>query len=1042
MKKIIVLLVCLSYSYPLFANSFDIFKRFSIENPLSYKAIYAIAQDHDGFMWFGSQEGLHRYDGYDVVTYLHDNNVLTSLSSDVVSDILVDSKGRLWVATREGLNLFNPLINGFNHLSTAKLLSRNINTLMEDSNGNIWVGTEKGINVLSENEGSWNVVNHYLIDIPIHAFNQINDGNIWIGTNGNGIYTLDTNTQMLVAIAFDELSTDVNFAKLINAIHQDDLGNVWVGTAENGLVKIDTRVGKKVHFTDKKSGSLALASNTVEAIYQDSRQNIWIATDKGLSIYDFSNKSFTKAKHSNANMFSLAGNFVLSIYEDDSQMVWVGTMSGTSRWDPHMATFNQYDKNNELSLSSKLITGFTNFGENSTLISSYDGLVYQLDSKTNDMTVLLEPSEIGRVRISALMSEEQIIWIGTRSSGLIKYDLRAKRVIRHYKFNGNEQDSLSANSITDIYRDSNSRLWVSTYHNGLNLLLQDNSFKRFTYNEKKPTKGPSISHVLQVEEDKHGDIWLATYGGGLNRLDVDSEEFTHLNHNPDDIGTISSDLSWIMLFDQQGNLWSGSQAGGINFLSHQNIKRNNFIFEHFDIKDGMKDQTVYGLVQDISGNIWFSSNNGISRYSPTSKVFKHFDNRHGLTDLEFNHGAVFRTKNNILLFGSARGFNGINPSKIIDAQPAPIIKLNNIYKLNEPILFKQPLSSLNTVNFDYQDQLISFEYVGLNYSEPEATRYKYRLLGFEDEWIDAGKLRRATYTNLPAGSYTFEVTAANSDNVWSNHTYQLNIIVNPAPWNTWWAYLLYVFFLAFALLLYSRLMNRKLLSEQDQRAYLKEQVIEKTEKYVQKNSELEQANRQLEKVAIIDKVTGVKSRRYLDIYIEQASKLMLQIHNNLKPLQRSLLPRLYILMVQIQDINKTSNSQIINIVDLMEYSKNEDDLVVRWSENVFAIIGYEKGNDAADLSTNLTHRFKHAFDQDIDIKLAYSFFPFDLEQPFAYSWDQISVLIELSLKTIQHNKMVNWVGIHGPKQESFDFISVMELDSLELLSSYLYLKHQ
>jgi GGDEF domain-containing protein len=456
----------------------------------------------------------------------------------------------------------------------------------------------------------------------------------------------------------------------------------------------------------------------------------------------------------------------------------------------------------------------------------------------------------------------------------------------------------------------------------------------------------------------------------------------------------------------------------------------------------MKSQTVYGMIQDSYNDIWLSSNQGITRYSVNSKVFKHFDLSHGLVDLDYNHGAIFKSVDDVIYFGAGKGVSSIQPSKNRNKIQPPQVRLTNVFKLNEPMALSTAITDLKSLELDYDDQLISFEYVGLNYAYPESTKYKYRLLGFDQAWLDAGKSRRATYTNLPAGMFQLQIIAGNSDNVWSEPGYTLDIIVKPAPWNTWWAYILYTSAVALALLFYSRLLNRKLVVEQQQKLYLEQQVYDKTEKFTSKNLELAQANKQLEKAAIVDKVTGVKSRRYLDIYIEQTSQLMNQMHQNLLPVQREMLPRLYILMVRLKSKEAVSNSQLINLTDLLHYSRNNDDLVIRWSNDTFAVIGYEKGNNANELAARLSGRLKSVVDVDdaTAINMAYSFFPFSRENPLDLSWDQISVMIEQALNYTDENKQLSWLGLCGPKSNVFDYLQLMKKSSLTNLKEQIIIK--
>ncbi len=1049
MKKIQALLWLFFVSFSCVAQQYSSFKKFPADNPLSYKSVQTITQDKDGFIWLGSQEGLHRFDGYQFLSFHHDSTQKNSLSSDVISRILLDQSAQLWIATRGGgLNLYQENSQNFRRIdsknSALKLTNDNVNALIEDTNNNIWVGTDSGLNIIFRGDSEWSIKHIFhdannprsLANNSVEAIIETTDGHIWVGTNGGGISVFDIQGNFIKQIELGSIIGDKGVEKLVTALFQDSHGHVWIGTSENGLIKYNPDNESLVHYRDGDDQK-SISSNTIEEVYQDSQQRVWIATDKGALVYEPKLDKFQRINHSVTNPTSLTNDFVLSFFEDRNQMMWIGTFSGVNRWDPKMTTFNQFNHHRFPELSSSLVMDFALIDENQLIFSTYTKGVYQLALDTGEVTAFKYNHLLEGLRTLSLLFDEQKLWLGTRASGLIEIDLRSGK-LNKYQHQADNDTSISANSITDIIEDTHGNIWVSTFHNGLNKLNEDGTFTRFEVTKPVSNKGPNTNHILQILEDDRGFLWLATYGGGINRFDPISERFIHIQHSDEDNTSLSSDLAWIMKQDSENNLWVGTQAAGLNLLTRENMAAGDFIFQRFDVKSGMRDQTVYSLSQDAASNIWFSSNKGISYYSPKLNRFKHFDTRHGLIDLEYNHGAVFKGPDNTLYFGSAKGITSVNPKNIFNDHPAPVARLTNVLKLNEPIKFKQSMSALKSLTFDHSDQLISFEYVGLNYPDPESTRYKYRLLGFEDEWIDAGKLRRATYTNLPQGSYQLQIIAGNNDNVWSE-PYLLNINMNPAPWNTWWAYLLYAILVALTLLIYSRLLNRKLVAEQQQKIYLKQQVEEKTNEFFQKNIELEEANKQLENAATIDKVTGVKSRRYLDIYIEQASQLMSQIHENILPVQRSILPRLYIAMVKIENVSQVTNSQLIDLTELLLYSRNKDDLIIRWSDDVFAVIGYEKDDNARELAARLSERFPQVLGDTIKTDMAYSFYPFNFEQPMELSWDQVSVLTEHALKVARSNK-VNWLGFCAPRIQPFNYLDVIQQQDINELSKLIKLK--
>ena len=1041
----------LLFSSSICAQNDKLFKNFGIDNPISYQFVMTIAQDSQGFMWFGAQEGLHRFDGHQLVSHYHDPGVKNSLSSNVISRILTDKRNRLWVGTRGGgLNLYRNSNQDFIHItskSTQNPISDDtVNILFEDSTGNLWIGTDNGLNILSESKGEIKTTQIFqelgnpnsLSHNTIHAITETNDNQIWVGTNGGGISVFDLQGNFIKSIKFGDSNKSNYINKFINTLYVDTSGNIWIGTVDRGLLKYNQVIDEYVHYQFNSLESDVISSNVINSIYQDSKENIWIATDNGLSIYNFNKDAFTLFNHAPNNPYSLSNDYIITFYEDKNKMMWIGTFTGVNRWDPTMTTFAQYTGKNSPNLASRNITSFVQPDKEYTIFSTYSGGIYKLIHKQNVIKRIDLNNFFSDLRIMTLFADKDTLWVGTRASGLYRINLHNNE-ITSYKHDEKITSSISANSITDIIKDQAGLIWVSTFYQGLNRLNKDGSFTRFNKNKLRPEKGPSNNYILHLLEDEQGIIWIATYGGGINRFDPNLESFVHIQNNRENLNSISSDLAWYLLIDNNGDLWSSTQAAGLNILSYENRLKGNYDFAHLNTKDGMKSQTVYSMVQDENNDIWLSSNKGVSRYSPKRKSFKHFDLSHGLVDLDYNHGAIFKGLDNIVYFGAGTGFSTVKPENSNIYLKAPEVRLTDIFKLNEPIVFDNYFTDQSLLELEYTDQLISFEYVGLNYENPDSTSYKYRLLGFDNEWIDAGKSRRVSYTNLPSGEYQLQIIAGNNDNIWSDPGLSLDIIVKPAPWNTWWAYLLYAVSLALLLLSYSRFLNRKLLIEQQQKTYLKQQIQEKTQEFKLKNIELEQANQQLEDAATVDKVTGVKSRRYLDIYIEQASQLMTQIHENILPVQRSLLPRLYFVMVKLENIEKVTNSQLVNLTDLLLYSRNPDDLVIRWANDTFAIIGFEKDNNARDLVNRLSNRFEQALGTNIAAGMAYSFYPFNFEQPMALSWDQVSVITEHALKVGKNNK-ISWLGFYAPKVQPFNYLDVIQQHDVDALSKLVKLK--
>ena len=1051
MKKLLLLLITTSFIFNVFAKEVKLFKNFGIDNPMSYSFVRTIAQDKDGFMWFGSSEGLDRFDGHQTLSFHHDSSKPNSLSSNVISRILIDNKQRLWVGTfGGGLNLYRAETQDFLHFTTktknATLTNDSVNALFEDSEGKIWIATENGLNVLNSFEESWSIKQVFqelgnpesLTHNTVLSITETQNKEVWVGTNGGGISVFDLQGNFIKSIKYGDQNSATYVNKFVSSLYLDFNGSVWIGTVDSGLLNYNPYTKKYTHYQVSADEQSTISSNAISNIYQDSEKNIWIATDNGLSIYNSKTNNFSRYNNSPNNPYSISNDFVITFFEDSNKMMWIGTFSGVNRWDPNMATFQQYSTQTNPILKNNNITSFAQFDKETLFFSTYGSGIYKLSESDNSISTVAFNTSFSEYRIMNLFADGNTLWVGTRASGLFSVNLETNEVTE-YRHDAENHSSISANSITDIIKDTKGNLWISTFHQGLNLFNKNGTFTRFAKNVLNPEKGPSSNGVLQLLADEQGIIWLATFGAGLNRFDPETEVFTHFRHEENNPKSISDDFTWIMFLDNSKNLWFGTQTAGLSILSKENRYNSDFSFTHINAKDGMKSLTVYGITQDVYDDIWFSTNKGISRYSTNDKSFKHFNLTHGLVDLEYTHSSVFLSMENTLYFGAGKGMSSINPENINTTISAPEVRLTSVLKLNEPMPLGSSLSNLTQLEFDYSDQLITFEYVGLNYAAPESTRYKYRLKGFDEEWIDAGKSRRATYTNLPSGSYQLEIIAGNNDNIWSEPGLSLDITVKPAPWNTWWAYLLYAVLIALLLLAYSRFLNRKLLIEQQQKVYLKQQIQEKTQEFQLKNIELEQANQQLEDAATIDKVTGVKSRRYLDIYIEQASQLLSQIHENILPVQRSLLPRLYLVMIKLNNIEQITNSQLVNLTDLLLYSRNDDDLVIRWADDSFVIIGYEKDDNARELVARLANRFEQALGQNIKSGMAYSFYPFNFEQPMALSWDQVSVITEHALSVAEKNN-INWLGFYSPKVQPFNYLDIIQQQNLEELTKLVKLK--
>ncbi|MCJ8274326.1 MAG: diguanylate cyclase, partial [Psychrosphaera sp.] len=551
--------VLVSVFTPAHAQQLNALKSLPAENPLSYQGIFTMAQDNDGFMWFGTQNGLVRYDGYALVSFVHDSADESTLSSSDVRTLLVDRSGEIWAGTPAGLNLFDQGHRSFRRITsttTALALSDdNINALLEDSNGNIWIATENGLNILFRDQKVWTVkhIMHSTDNIrtlshnTVKALVQSATGTIWAATH-DGISEFDLQGSFIKTVKPIQQNIDNPSTKHVKTLFMAKNGDIWIGTTGGGLLKFDHISDDFSHYQFDKNNPNSLPSNTISKIYQDDNNLLWIATDKGLSIYNPLEDKFYRYVHSATDPNSLANNVVLTIFEDSQKIMWLGTFGGVNTWNPNVTTFDQYSPQKYPQMADSHITAFSQAVDNQVYFTSYGDGFYRLNQSDSTIERMPQSDYFKDLSITSILAEKDVLWIGTRASGMYQVDLTSGKITAN-KNDPNDPDSISANSITRIIRDNHGSIWISTFHKGINRLNKNGSFTRFLATEPASKNGPSTNNILQIMQDHQGYLWLATYGAGINRFDPATKTFLHLSHDDAKPDSLSNDIAWVIFGD-------------------------------------------------------------------------------------------------------------------------------------------------------------------------------------------------------------------------------------------------------------------------------------------------------------------------------------------------------------------------------------------------------------------------------------------------------------------------------------------------------------
>lgn len=1015
--------------FSLSANAIELrFTAFNVDDGLPHETIRDMLQDDKGFMWFATDAGLVRFDGFEFRKY--PIQLDTNTSNNVLSEISIDSNGHIWLATLgTGVVKFNPTTESFESIGTSELSSLFINTLFIDSNGHTWAGTtENGLNKIVSTENGFQVFNFEELGKNVSnpfvtAISEDNFGRIWVGTNGGGVdvFNPTTNQWSNYRKADNEQLSSIS-GNQIRSLLKDNDGNIWIGTAANGLNLYDVRKQTITQFHYEAGSSATLTNERVLSLFQDSNGAIWIGTDDGISIYN--DGQFSSIKAAEEIPYSLSNNRVMSIYEDAGGIIWVGTYSGLNKWHPATAVFNHILPRISADYSHKIVTDFAEQSPDTLYVATYGGGIIRQDNSSGAIDLLTKESGLPDNRIMSLMVDRDSgLWVGTRASGLI-FQTAGSDTWSVFNTQSNGSNSLPSNGVTDMLQDREGNIWVATYAGGISKKVETG----FINIGEQNSNGVALSskNVLKILEDSDGWIWAAT-DKGINRVDPKDysvKQFTQPSANQTGFSTT---LLLDLYEDSKGNLWLASQGSGIGIWKYQDRLREELIITQIDETKGLPSNTIYGIQEDASQNIWISSARGISRINSVSFEVENYNTSHGLQGYDFNQGAVFKDAKGRIYFGGTNGYNHFLANDIFFPTPPPKVELLGINVIDKDTM--QP-NQVDKLVLEHDDYLVSFDYVALDFAAPEKNQYQYQLDNFDANWIDVQNRRRATYTNLPPGSYEFKVRAANNDGVWSEPQINLTIRVHPAPWQTPLAYSFYVSLLGLTIFLLLRNQVRKLAQEEKQRKELESQVAKRTKELALQNTELQKLNEELEQAHRIDSLTGIFNRHFLDHYLVGSLAKMKRLAQQSD--DTSTMPIMLIDIDNLKLINDqlghaAGDATISYMATLINKQLPADHHLIRWGGDEFMLLGISENQEKSfELLETIINEIKleefSYFNNPISLScsIGLSFYPFDNANPDSMSWDQVTTISDKALFQAKKQQGISWCAVPKPKRDIND----------------------
>lgn len=823
-KLAIVLSLLNSIHSAIWAQDNIFFDHLTTEDGLSQSDINAIYQDHQGFMWFATHDGLNKYDGYEFTVYNPSPNKPGSINSNLIFDIVGDKKGNLWIATTgSGLNYFDRATEKFTSFTHSKenplsLSDDHISTIFKDRKDRLWIGTNKGMNMLA--------VNKLLDSVAFHSF-DFEPEPFSPNWDGRRIYAIFENAknQLLVGGVggLFKLSRDQNGALYFKSIN-DDLGLTDVTVTSiaediDGRLIVGTIAGM---YTQKRSGKnnklVKIFDGYFNDIIVDKSQNVWCGTNSGLLLFHNSSdatlpnylKTFT---YNPLESNSISKNIIKSLTIDKTGIIWIGTNGGgVNKFDPKRKQFDHIRKTlhpNSLSYD-KIRSLFED--SNGTLWVGTEGGGLNMQAKVDEVAKYNDFQTFDAISRAFAITEtiqngKKTLFIGAEGTpALFELDITNPKSIKESNIKPIQGSSYS---VFALLTDSEQNIWIGTYGGGLSRWAPDksgNDYVKTTFKKQESDPNSLSSNIIRsIYEDRSGNIWVGT-ADGLSRLSAkernsENPKFDVFKNLPGDKNTLSHNYILALYESVAGDLWIGTFGGGLStYIPSSSSAKGSFV--SFTLTDGLPNNVIKGILEDDYENLWLSTNQGLSRFNPATKKFKNYDVNDGLQSNEFQELAALKRTDGEMLFGGINGFNAFYPENIKENTLTAETVLTNFSIFNETVaideafnnrvILEKPLIDTDEIKLKHWENSFSFEFASLHYAAPQKNKFAYTLEGFDKDWINTSSSKRfATYTNLEPGDYTLKVKASNNDGLWDKTPSSIKVTIVPPFWQTIWAYFLY-----------------------------------------------------------------------------------------------------------------------------------------------------------------------------------------------------------------------------------------------------------
>lgn len=783
--------------------------KFATEEGLSSSTIISLLQDHNGFMWIGTAEGLNRYDGSEFKVYKNDRSNPLSLPDNLVISMLLNGK-IMYIGTNAGLSMYNPrsdefitfnqdsssclynlifqvrdiekgpgeslYIAGNNDLilfnpvkNTYKsfllklengqdLVNAKIDDVCFDSNKNLWLGTNKGLYLFQPKTQNFKLVNKGINNedyskTRFHKIIEDNTGKLWLASYAHGLFCINKSNEgenRLVNYGHDPNNPKSILKNRLLSLAVDADNNLWIGAENDGVFLLNREEHNFWHFLTNDSDPLSATTYSGECLYFDNSENLWIGTyANGINIAPKNSDAIVSYSRFKGGDLSITNNMVNAFSEDKYGNIWIGTDGGG---------INAFDKKT--------------------------GLFKNLNTKNSKL-----PSDY----ILSMAADEDKIWLSTWGEGLLCYNQKKGTFESFSTFNS----SIIDNNIFNIWKAPGNDLWLGSYHSGL-LHYFPETDKSIVYNTSNSQINSNFVNVIRAGND--GNLFVGTQAGFLS-FNLETEQFKEYSLLDLDSKTLSNQHVYDILVENDTSVWVATLSGlnQINPKTGVNVK--------YTTKDGLPSNNIRGILKDDFGDLWFATSDGVCRFNKDGKKYTIFTKEDGLKGSEFRPRSLINDSEGRLYFGGVNGFIIIHPDKIAKNERIPVIQFTGFEIFNEQVLpgatgspLQQIISETKELKLRHDQSVLTFHFSVLDYTRPGKNQHAYMLENFDKDWIFCGSKREVTYTNLDPGKYLLKIKGSNNNGVWNEEGVAIEITIIPPWWATWWFKLLIVLFIIVAVL--------------------------------------------------------------------------------------------------------------------------------------------------------------------------------------------------------------------------------------------------